>query len=158
MFKTANNDSISRPNSRPKLPFPGNGKGKFKMPREGKGREIWGLYSRESQETGIPAHPCYDTLIPATPLHLRRLFLLMNRICFCEKPFVPLTLTLRYLNKQISFFLEVLPVFNRGAFACQGGVDCPQNIGEDFQWNFLSLWFAGSLLRSGGPPASKDSD
>ena len=58
MFKTANNDSISRPNSRPKLPFPGNGKGKFKMPREGKGREIWGLYSRESRETGIPAHPC----------------------------------------------------------------------------------------------------
>ena len=57
MFKTANNDSISRPNSRPKLPFPGNGKGKFKMPREGKGREIWGLYSRESRETGIPAHP-----------------------------------------------------------------------------------------------------
>ena len=52
MFKTANNDSISRPNSRPKLPFPGNGKGKFKMPREGKG-----LYSRESRETGIPAHP-----------------------------------------------------------------------------------------------------
>ena len=37
MFKTANNDSISRPNSRPKLPFPGNGKGKFKMPREGTG-------------------------------------------------------------------------------------------------------------------------
>ena len=33
MFKTANNDSISRP----KLPFPGNGKGKFKMPREGTG-------------------------------------------------------------------------------------------------------------------------
>ena len=58
MFKTANNDSISRPNSRPKLPFPGNGKGKFKMPREGKGREIWGMYSRESRETGIPAHPC----------------------------------------------------------------------------------------------------
>ena len=23
----------------------------------GKGREIWGLYSRESRETGIPAHP-----------------------------------------------------------------------------------------------------
>ena len=39
MFKTAKNDSISRPNSRPKLPFPGNGKGKFKMPREGKGRD-----------------------------------------------------------------------------------------------------------------------
>ena len=57
MFKTANNDSISRPNSRPKLPFPGNGKRKFKMPREGKGREIWGMYSRESRETGIPAHP-----------------------------------------------------------------------------------------------------
>jgi len=57
MFNTANNDSISRPNSRPKLPFPVNGKGKFKMPREGKGREIWGLYSRESRETGIPAHP-----------------------------------------------------------------------------------------------------
>ena len=57
MFKTANNDSISRPNSRPKLPFPGNGKGKFKMPREGKAREIWGLYSRESRETGIPVHP-----------------------------------------------------------------------------------------------------
>ena len=54
-----NNDSISRPNSRPKLPFPGNGKGKFKMPREGKGRETWGLYSRESRETGIPAHPCH---------------------------------------------------------------------------------------------------
>ena len=34
MFKTANDDSISRPNSRPKLPFPGNGKGKFEMPRE----------------------------------------------------------------------------------------------------------------------------
>ena len=59
MFKTANNDSISRPNSRPKLPFPGNGKGKFKMLREGKGREIWGMYSRESRETRIPAHPCY---------------------------------------------------------------------------------------------------
>ena len=28
MFKTANNDGISRPNSRPKLPFPGNGKGR----------------------------------------------------------------------------------------------------------------------------------
>ena len=40
MFKTANNDSISRHNSRPKLPFPGNGKGKIKMPREGKGQEI----------------------------------------------------------------------------------------------------------------------
>ena len=38
--KTANNDSISRSNSRPKLPFPGNGKGNYKMPREGKGREI----------------------------------------------------------------------------------------------------------------------
>ena len=35
--KTANNDSISRPNSRPKLPFPGNGKGNYKMPWEGKG-------------------------------------------------------------------------------------------------------------------------
>ena len=34
--KTANNDSISRPNSRPKLPFPGNGKGNYKMPQEGK--------------------------------------------------------------------------------------------------------------------------
>ena len=55
--KTANNDSISRPNSRPKLPFPGNGKGNYKMPREGKGREIWGLYSWESRETGIPARP-----------------------------------------------------------------------------------------------------
>ena len=57
MSTLANNDSISRPNSRPKLPFPGNGKGKFKMPREGKGREIWGMHSRESRETGIPAHP-----------------------------------------------------------------------------------------------------
>ena len=55
--KTAN-DNISRPNSRQKLPFPGNGKGNYKMPREGKGGEIWGLYSRESRETGIPAHPC----------------------------------------------------------------------------------------------------
>ena len=27
---------ISRLNSRPKLPFPGNGKGNYKMPREGK--------------------------------------------------------------------------------------------------------------------------
>ena len=62
MFKTANNDSISRPNSRPKLPFPGNGKGKSKMPREGKGREIWGLYSWESWETGIPAHPWAEEL------------------------------------------------------------------------------------------------
>ena len=57
MFKTSNNDNISRPNSRPKLPFPGNGKGNLKLPWEGKGREIWGLYSRESRETGIPAHP-----------------------------------------------------------------------------------------------------
>ena len=38
MFKTADDDNISRPNSRPKLPFPGNGKGKIKMPREGKGK------------------------------------------------------------------------------------------------------------------------
>ena len=58
IHKTENNDGISRLNSRPKLPFPGNGKGNYKMPREGKGREIWGLYSRESRETGIPAHPC----------------------------------------------------------------------------------------------------
>ena len=35
--KTENNDGISRLNSRPKLPFPGNGKGNYKMPREGKG-------------------------------------------------------------------------------------------------------------------------
>ena len=39
MFKTANNDGISRLNSRSKLPFPGNGKGNYKTPREGKGRE-----------------------------------------------------------------------------------------------------------------------
>ena len=37
MFKTANNDSISRPNSRPKLPFPGNGKGNLRCQWEGKG-------------------------------------------------------------------------------------------------------------------------
>ena len=76
MFKTANTDNISRPNSRPKLHFPGNGKGKLKMPREGKGREIWGLYSRESRETGIPAHPWLEvpflsaqiwTLLPKVP-------------------------------------------------------------------------------------------
>ena len=36
MFKAANNDNISRPNSRPKLPFPGNGKGNLKLGREGK--------------------------------------------------------------------------------------------------------------------------
>ena len=36
MFKTAKNDNISRPNSRPKLPFPGNGKGNLKLPWEGK--------------------------------------------------------------------------------------------------------------------------
>ena len=63
--QTANNDSISRLNSQPKIPFPGNGKGNYKMPREGKGTEIWGLYSRESPETGIPAHPCHGGL----PLH-----------------------------------------------------------------------------------------
>ena len=56
MFKTANNDGISRPNSRPKLPFPRNGKGNLNAV----GREIWGMYSRESQETGIPAHPCRE--------------------------------------------------------------------------------------------------
>ena len=61
--KTANNDSISRLNSRPKLPFPGNGKGNYKMPREGKGREIWGLYTRESWEMGIPAHPWFSACI-----------------------------------------------------------------------------------------------
>ena len=36
MLKTANNDSISRPNSRPKLLFPGKGKGNYIMPQEGK--------------------------------------------------------------------------------------------------------------------------
>ena len=38
-----NKYGISRLNSRPKLPFPGNGKGNYKMPREGKGklRESW---------------------------------------------------------------------------------------------------------------------
>ena len=35
--KTANSDSISRLNSRPKLSFAGNGKGNYTMPREGKG-------------------------------------------------------------------------------------------------------------------------
>ena len=35
--QTANNDSISRLNSRPKIPFPGNGKGNYKISREGKG-------------------------------------------------------------------------------------------------------------------------
>ena len=54
MFKTANIDSIFRP----KLPFPGNGKGNLKC--HGKGREIWGLFSRESREMGIFAHPCDD--------------------------------------------------------------------------------------------------
>ena len=29
-------DICPSPNSRPKLPFPGNGKGNYKMPREGK--------------------------------------------------------------------------------------------------------------------------
>ena len=57
ILKIASNDSISRPNSRPKLLFPENGKGNYKMPREWKGKEIWGLYSQESRETGIPAHP-----------------------------------------------------------------------------------------------------
>ena len=37
--KTANNDSISRPNSRPKLPFPG--KGNYKMPRKGNLRLVF---------------------------------------------------------------------------------------------------------------------
>ena len=32
------------------------------MPREAKGREIWGLYYRESRETGISAHPCFIQL------------------------------------------------------------------------------------------------
>ena len=36
--------------------FPGTGREITKC--HGKGREIWGLYSRESRETGIPAHPC----------------------------------------------------------------------------------------------------
>ena len=35
--QNANNDIISRPNSRPKLPLPKNGKGNYKMPREGTG-------------------------------------------------------------------------------------------------------------------------
>ena len=39
MFKTANNDGISRPNSRPKLPFPGNGKGNWKSHSRFTGRE-----------------------------------------------------------------------------------------------------------------------
>ena len=30
------------------------------IPGNGKGREIWGLYSRESRETEIPAHPFHD--------------------------------------------------------------------------------------------------
>ena len=55
MFKTAKNDSISRPNSQNFL-FPGTGRENLKC--HGKGREIWGLYSRESRETGIPTHPC----------------------------------------------------------------------------------------------------
>ena len=55
--KTANNDSISRPNSRPKLPFPGNGKRNYKMPREGK---FEACITRKSRETRIPAHPCFQ--------------------------------------------------------------------------------------------------
>ena len=35
------------------IAFPGQN---FLFP--GSGREIWGLYFRESRETGIPAHPC----------------------------------------------------------------------------------------------------
>ena len=42
----------------PRLHFPGNGKGNLKC--HGKGREIWGLFSRESREMGIFAHPCDD--------------------------------------------------------------------------------------------------
>ena len=37
--------------------FPFYGKGTRIRKCDGKGREIWGLYSRESRETGIPAHP-----------------------------------------------------------------------------------------------------
>ena len=48
--KTANNDSISRLNSRPKLPFPGNGNGNLKCHGKGNLRLV-------SRETGIPAHP-----------------------------------------------------------------------------------------------------
>ena len=53
--KTANNDSISRLNSRSKLPFPGNGK-----LLNATGGEISCLHSRESRETGISAHPCSE--------------------------------------------------------------------------------------------------
>ena len=102
MFKTANNDSISRPNSRPKLPFPGNGKGKFKMPQEGKGREIWGMYSRESRETGIPAHPWFYCSL----LFLLFLFLFFKYRNFCCSLFV-FTFAL-YLHSYLHFQLTAL--------------------------------------------------
>ena len=53
--KTANNDSISRLNSRSKLPFPGNGK-----LLNATGGEISCLHSWESRETVISAHPCSE--------------------------------------------------------------------------------------------------
>ena len=50
--QTANNDSISRPNSRPKLTFSKNGKGCYKMPRE-----IWGLFFPGITENGNSRSP-----------------------------------------------------------------------------------------------------
>ena len=54
------------------------------MPREGKGREIWGLYSRESRETGIPAHPWFYCSL----LFLLFLFLFFKYRNFCCSLFV----------------------------------------------------------------------
>ena len=66
--KTANNDNISHLNSRPKLPFPGNGKGNYKMPREGKGN-LRLVFKGNGNSRSPLIHSMFDSWIFAIQVH-----------------------------------------------------------------------------------------
>ena len=68
MFKTANNDSISRPNSRPKLPFPGNGKGNLKCSVEvNSNDDVSKVSTVELEGNVLVSHPPPLELVWAEP-------------------------------------------------------------------------------------------
>ena len=64
-----------------------------------KGREIWGLYSRESRETGIPAHPCVAVIVLFNRygVHFYILFVeVEEKLCNVAKGVI-----LMYFNKSV---------------------------------------------------------
>ena len=63
MFKTANNDGISRPNSRPKLPFPGTGRENLKCHGKGRDGKFEACIPGNHGKREFPLTPAPDMLV-----------------------------------------------------------------------------------------------